>query len=450
MFFNIILLHDKVQMITMQNKQVTMMTTKKLAVQRWWYLMPIIFITYSLAYLDRANYGFAAASGIEVDLGISKGTSSLIGALFFLGYFFFQVPGSIYAVKRSVRKLIFVSLILWGLCAAATGLVNNIPMLMVIRFILGVVEAAVMPSMLIYISTWFTKEERSRANTFLVLGNPVTVLWMSIVSGYLINAFGWREMFIIEGAPAIIWAFIWWFLVRDKPSEVTWMSAQEKADFQAVMDAEQKNIKPVRNYGEALRSRNVIILCAVHALWSIGVYGFMMWMPSILKSAASLDIVSVGWLSALPYFAAIVLMLTVSWLSDKMQNRKRFIWPLLLVASLAFFTSYAIGAQHFWVSYALLVVAAACMYAPYGPFFALIPELLPKNVSGVSIGLINSFGALGAFLGAWLVGYLNGITGNPSMSYSFMAVALLLSVLLTITVKAPGSEKKAQLAASHR
>lgn len=264
MFFNIILLHDKMQMIIMQNKQVTMMTTKKLAVQRWWYLMPIIFITYSLAYLDRANYGFAAASGIEVDLGISKGTSSLIGALFFLGYFFFQVPGSIYAVKRSVRKLIFVSLILWGLCAAATGLVNNIPMLMVIRFILGVVEAAVMPSMLIYISTWFTKEERSRANTFLVLGNPVTVLWMSIVSGYLINAFGWREMFIIEGAPAIIWAFIWWFLVRDKPSEVTWMSAQEKADFQAVMDAEQKNIKPVRNYGEALRSRNVIILCAVH------------------------------------------------------------------------------------------------------------------------------------------------------------------------------------------
>ncbi|MGL9721718.1 MFS transporter [Symbiopectobacterium sp.] len=423
-----------------------MMTTKKLAVQRWWYLIPIIFITYNLAYLDRANYGFAAASGIEVDLGISKGTSSLIGALFFLGYFFFQVPGSIYAVKRSVRKLIFVSLILWGLCAAATGLVNNIPMLMVIRFILGVVEAAVMPSMLIYISTWFTKEERSRANTFLVLGNPVTVLWMSIVSGYLINAFGWREMFIIEGAPAIIW----WFLVRDKPSEVTWMSAQEKADFQAVMDAEQKNIKPVRNYGEALRSRNVIILCAVHALWSIVVYGFMMWMPSIFKSAASLDIVSVGWLSALPYFAAIVLMLTVSWLSDKMQNRKFFIWPLLLIASLAFFTSYAIGAQHFWVSYALLVVAAACMYAPYGPFFALIPELLPKNVSGVSIGLINSFGALGAFLGAWLVGYLNGITGNPSMSYSFMAVALLLSVVLTITVKAPGSEKKAQLAASHR
>jgi sugar phosphate permease len=96
------------------------------------------------------------------------------------------------------------------------------------------------------------------------------------------------------------------------------------------------------------------------------------------------------------YLAAICLMLTVSWLSDKFQNRKLFIWPLLLIAAIAFFGSWMIGNQAFWLSYGLLVIAAACMYAPYGPFFALIPELLPRNVSGVSMGLINSFGALGA------------------------------------------------------
>ncbi|VEC87702.1 tartrate transporter [Raoultella ornithinolytica] len=340
----------------------------KLPARRWWYLMPVIFITYSLAYLDRANYGFAAAAGIESDLGITKGTASLIGALFFLGYFFFQVPGAMYAVKRSVRKMIFFSLVLWGFCAAATGFVSNIPMLMVIRFTLGIVEAAVMPAMLIYISNWFTKTERSRANTFLILGNPVTVLWMSIVSGYLIQSWGWREMFIIEGIPAVLWAICWWILVRDKPSEVSWLNAQEKQVLQQAMDSEQSHIKPVRNYGEALRSRNVIMLCAVHALWSIGVYGFMMWMPSILKNAAQMDIVAVGWLAAVPYLAAICLMLTVSWLSDKFQNRKLFIWPLLLIAAVAFFGSWMIGNQSFWFSYGLLVIAAACMYAPYGPF----------------------------------------------------------------------------------
>ena len=81
---------------------------------------------------------------------------------------------------------------------------------------LGVVESAVMPAMLILLSRWFTKAERSRANTFLILGNPVTILWMSIVSGYLINSVGWRWMFIWEGLPAIIWAFFWWRLVNDQ------------------------------------------------------------------------------------------------------------------------------------------------------------------------------------------------------------------------------------------
>lgn len=409
----------------------------KLAPRRWWYLMPIIFITYSLAYLDRANYGFTAAAGINDDLGISHGTSSLIGALFFLGYFFFQVPGSIYAVKRSVRKLIFVCLILWGFCAAATGMVSNIPMLMIIRFTLGVVEAAVMPAMLIYISTWFTKKERSKANTFLILGNPVTVLWMSIVSAHLIDIYGWREMFIIEGLPAVIWAIIWWILVRDKPSEASWLTEKEKTDLANAMALEQQNIKPVRNYWEALRSGNVIKLCAVHALWSIGVYAFMMWMPSIIKSAANMDIVSVGWLAAIPYVAAIVLMLLTSYFSDKLENRKLFVWPVLLVATVAFFIAYLLGADHFWITFSLLVLAAGCMYAPYGPFFALIPELLPSNVSGVSMGLINSFGALGAFIGAWLVGVINQATGSANASYIFMATALVLSVILMASVKAP-------------
>ena len=133
------------------------MNTKLPAPSRWWHIMPIVFITYSLAYLDRANYSFAAAAGINEDLGITKGMSSLLGSLFFLGYFFFQIPGAIYAEKRSVRKLIFLCVLLWGACATLTGLVSNIPMLIIIRFTLGVVEAAVMPAMLIYISNWFTK-----------------------------------------------------------------------------------------------------------------------------------------------------------------------------------------------------------------------------------------------------------------------------------------------------
>lgn len=192
---------------------------KTWADQRWMRLIPVVFITYSLAYLDRANYGFGAAGGLAEDLNITEGTSSLLGALFFLGYFFFQIPGAHYAEKKSAKRLIFWSLILWGLLASLTGLVSNLSLLFVIRFALGVVESAVMPAMLVFLSHWFTKEERSRANTFLILGNPVTVLWMSIVSGYLLEAFGWRWMFVLEGIPAVLWAFVWWCVVEDKPGE---------------------------------------------------------------------------------------------------------------------------------------------------------------------------------------------------------------------------------------
>lgn len=423
------------------------MDTKVAAASRWWRIMPIVFITYSLAYLDRANYSFAAAAGINEDLGITKGMSSLLGALFFLGYFFFQIPGAIYAEKRSLRKLIFWCILLWGGLATLTGMVSNIPMLVIIRFSLGIAEAAVMPAMLIYISNWFTQSERSRANTFLILGNPVTVLWMSVLSGYLIQAFGWRQMFIIEGIPAVLWAFFWWKTARDKPSQVNWLSQKEKDDLTHILAEEQKNIKPVRNYREAFKSKNVILLCGQYFCWSIGVYGFVLWLPSIIRGASNLGMVETGWLTAVPYLAATLAMILVSWLSDRMNNRRLFVWPMLLIGAICFLGSYLLGSANFWLSYSLLVIAGAAMYAPYGPFFAIIPEMLPKNVAGGAMALINSMGALDSFFGSWFVGYLNGATGSPSASYMFMGIALFISVILTIIVK-PNADQKAKHSAT--
>ncbi len=405
---------------------------KTLSRKRWYRLIPIVFITYSLAYLDRANYGFAAAGGMAADLDITAAMSSLLGSLFFLGYFFFQIPGALYADKKSAKKLIFWSLILWGFLAAATGMVSNVNLLIVIRFSLGVVESAVMPSMLVFLSKWFTKAERSRANTFLILGNPATILWMSILSGYLIDSVGWRWMFILEGLPAILWAFLWWRLVVDRPKDAKWLSNTEKADLQAQLDKEQEGIKPVKNYAVAFRSRIVIMLCLQYALWCIGVYGFVMWLPSILNAAPNANIVSTGWLASVPYVLAIIGMLTASYFSDKTLNRKLFIWPFLLVGALAFYGSYLLGNSNFWLSFVLLVIAGGAMYAPYGPFFAVITEVLPRNVSAGAIALINSMGALGSFVGAYIVGYLNGTTGGFGASYIFMAGSLFASAILTI------------------
>jgi sugar phosphate permease len=406
--------------------------------KRWLRLIPIVFITYSLAYLDRANFGFAAAGGMAEDLGITAAVSSLLASLFFLGYFFFQIPGALYASNKSAKKLIFWSLIFWGALAMATGMVTNITLLVVIRFMLGVVESAVMPAMLILLSRWFTKSERSRANTFLILGNPVTILWMSILSGYLVDSVGWRWMFILEGLPAIIWAFFWWKLVDDRPAGAKWLTDQEKEVLENKLQEEQQNIKPVKNFLQAFKLRVVILLSLQYALWSIGVYGFVMWLPSILNAAPDMNIVKTGWLSSVPYILAIVMMFGASYFSDKTLKRKIFVWPFLLIGAFAFYGSYLAISHNFWLSFILLVIAGGAMYAPYGPFFAIITEILPKNVSGASIALINSFGALGSFAGSYFVGYLNGTTGDFGASYLFMAISLLLSAFITmIAVKTP-------------
>lgn len=413
------------------------MSNTQLSAARWFRLIPIAFITYSLAYLDRANYGFGAAAGMAKDLHITSALSSLLGALFFLGYFFFQVPGAYYAENKSAKKLIFGSLILWGLLASAIGFVTNVYALIAVRFLLGVVESAVMPAMLVFLSDWFTKKERSRANTFLILGNPVTVLWMSVLSGYLVASIGWRWMFIVEGLPAVIWAFFWWKLVDDKPIEAKWLTDAEKKAVAEELRLEQTDLKAVRNYREAFRSPLVIKLGFQYFFWSIGVYGFVLWLPSIIKASPKMNMVTTGWLSSIPYLLAVVLMLLVSYFSDKTLNRKSFVWPFLLIGAIAFYASYAIGTDHFWISFILLVIAGGAMYAPYGPFFAIIPEVLPRNVAGGAMALINSMGALGSFAGSYIVGYLNGATGGFGASYIFMAGSLLLSVILTLMVAKP-------------
>lgn len=196
----------------------------------------------------------------------------------------------------------------------------------------------------------------------------------------------------------------------------------------------------------AFKTRAVILLCFQYALWSIGVYGFVMWLPSIIKAAPNMDIVKTGWLSSCPYIFAIIGMLAASYFSDKTLNRKAFVWPFLLIAALAFYGSYLIGTSNFWLSFALLIIAGMCMYAPYGPFFAIIPEILPGNVTAGAIALINSLGALGSFVGSYIVGYLNGSTGGFGASYIFMAGSLLLSAIITIiAVKDQGAVKKQKL-----
>jgi sugar phosphate permease len=383
-----------------------------LSSQRWQRLIPVAFITYTFAYLDRSNYSIGAAGGLKHDLGLGAGASSLLGALFFLGYFFFQVPAGHYAEHRSVKGLMFWSLIAWGILAAAQGVVPWVWALMVDRFLLGAVEAAVIPASLVFLAHWFTRSERGRANTFLILGNPITLLWMSALSGWLVHVAGWRGMFILEGLPAIAWAFVFRALVADRPADAAWLDDGERA--------------AVRDYAAALRERNVVVLAIQYLCWSVGVYGFVFWLPTIVKGGSGFGITATGLLSAIPYAAAALAMLGDSWASDRTARRRIFIWPPLLLGAIVFYASYLLGPGAFWWSFVLMIVAAAAMYAPYGPYFAFVRDCVPDRAAGAATGLVNAFGGLGGFAGAYVVGWLTG-SGSTGAWRSSMAGSQLIA-----------------------
>lgn len=404
--------------------QVTSFARHRDLKRRWIYIMPAVFVTYSLAYVDRANYGFGAAAGLAETLHISSSQSALLGSLFFLGYFLFQIPGAAYARKRSARGLIFLSLVSWGVLASLTGVIRQFWLLALDRLLLGAAESFILPGMLILLTKWFTRAERSRANTLLILGNPVTVLWMSALTGYVIKRFGWQMTFIIEGLPSVLWGVVWYFLIRDRPEDASWIGPEAAITLETALSLEQSVIPRVPNISAALRSPNVILLCIQYFCWSIGVYGFVLWLPVIIQNGSSQGIAMTGLLSAIPYAFAVLAMLTVSYFSDRSSQRIRFVWPFMILGATAFMGSYLTTDLSFWLSFVFLIVAGAAMYAPYGPFFAIFPEMFPNNVAGEVTALVNSLGALGSFLGSWVVGFLQGYTGNSKAGYLFMAVAL--------------------------
>ena len=314
------------------------------------HLMPIAFVTYSLAYLDKSNYSIASAGGMADELHLSAGQDSLIAASFFLGYFLFQIPGTIYAEQRSARRLIAYSTVAWGLLACLQGVLSSPTQLVVVRFGLGVVEGAVLPSLVMLLSRWFTKGERGRANTFLILGNPITVMWLSAVSGWLVSVSDWRMMFVVEGVPSLVWGLLCLRFIKDRPEEAAWLSDTERRSLAERLAAEEPPPAQVadavstrQQYGQVLRSAPVLVMSAQYFFWSFGMYGFVFWLPSIVRQGSGEGIGATGLLSAIPYAFAVGAMLLNSRFSDRSGRRRSAVWPWLAAGALALYGSYLAG-----------------------------------------------------------------------------------------------------------
>ena len=271
----------------------------------------------------------------------------------------------------------------------------------------------------------------------------MTVLWMSVITGFLIEGFGWQKTFIIEGLPSVVWALVWIALVSDRPVGARWMTREAAEHLEGVLAEEQALVRsrigavvPVR---QALLRRDVLLLSVVYFCWSLGGYGFVLWLPTIVKEGSALAMGKVGLLSAVPYLFGIGMMVVVSQYSDKTRRREAVVWPFLLLGGIGLMGSFALAQRSFAAAFVCLVIGAAGIYAPYGPFFAIIPERLPRSVAGEVMALINSCGALGGFVGTYFVGFLRAVTGNSRAGFLLMSVALICSAVLLLFLSEGGS-----------
>lgn len=409
--------------------------------QRWKRIIPIAFLMYTIAFLDRNNISFGFF-GMEKDLGIGATYAGLAAGVFFFGYLFLQVPGALLAQKWSAKKFIFFSLIVWGCFSVLTGLVHNLTQLMIVRFLLGVAEGGVSPATMILLTKWFPLNERARANGYWYLCIPAASIVSAPLSGLILTYLDWRWMFILEGLPPLIWATIWWFVIDDSPSKAKWISKEEKEYIEASLASERQEIrKTTASFKDAVKNRNVIVLLLVFCFLQIGFYGFGLWLPKLIKSISGGSILTTSLLTAIPWICAMLGSIINSRHSDKTKEYKWHIAIPILAGGICLLASVLAGNANPVLSIAFLSLCLGFMYC-YGVYWTAVTAYLTDSVLSVAMGTFNAVGNLGGFVGPYIVGYLISKTNSFFMGEMFLICSLVISGLLAMCLKTGKGEKK--------
>jgi MFS family permease len=385
--------------------------------------------------MDRTNIGFAF-SGMGHDLHISAAKQGLAGGIFFIGYLFLQIPGGHLAERWSAKRFVGIMILIWGVLAFASGLVQNFTELLIVRFLLGVAEGGIWPAILVLISHWFPARERARAYGVWMMNIAISSIITAPLSGWILSFGDWRTLFFIEGAfPFVIAAPLWWALVADRPSQASWVQAPEREYIEASLAREEAAAPRFAGYREVFRSSVVWRLVAVYFLIQVGFYGLNLWLPHLITATTGGSSTLVGLVTAIPYLFAIAGLWLNARSADRTGRYSVHVMAPLVLGALALVASVALG-HYAALSIVLVSLAMAGALAYDGPFWASASRVMPAALAGGAMGLINALGNLGGFVGPYLGGYLQDASGGSFLSTSVvLAVALLLGGLVMLTLR---------------
>jgi MFS family permease len=387
---------------------------------RWRTIIPAAFLMYTIAYIDRTNFSLAIPA-LQRDFGLAAGGAGVAAGVFFVGYVLFQMPGGYIAQRWSAKQFIFWALLVWGAFATLCGFAQSYSQLLLYRFLLGVGEGGVWPATVVLLSNWFPPEERARANGYWVVCQPVAILISGPLSGWLLDRYDWRMMFIVQGVLPLFYAAVWWWVVKDRPPGT-------KDEAMAI----EKTAPLALDFG-FLKKRSVWILAALDIAFACGAYGLLMWLPSAIRALGVQDNLTIGVLSGLPYFFAALGAIYNSRRSDRLKERHWHVALPCLLAGVSLLLSALLGIP--LLGLLLVCVTATGIYAAIGPMWALMSEVVPKSTAGLSLGLINAFANLGGLAGPYVVGALRDRTGSFVPGVVFLSACLLTAGLLTLTLR---------------
>jgi len=406
-----------------------------------WRILPLLFLCYLLAYLDRINIGFAKLQ-MQQDLGISDAVYGLAAGIFFLGYVIFEIPSNLYLVKIGASKTISRIMVLWGLTSAAMLFVHNANTFYVLRFLLGVFEAGFAPGMLFYLTYWYCSARMARALAILLLTGPVGGIVGGVLSTWIMSTFagahglsGWQWMFLIEGLPCVALGVIALFFLTDKPADAKWLTSREKM----LLAADVARSKPTHSsFIHVVKDVRVYVMALGYFCLISGIYTISFWLPAIIKAAGITDVMQIGLYSAIPYIAAAICMLIFARSSDYFHERRWHCAMLGFIAAFSLIASMAFSA-HFVAFLVCISIATAAVWSAYTVFWTMPSDYLKGNAAAGGIALINSIGLLGGFFSPTIIGWAKTTYGNLQAGLYIM-VALLFLGALAILLNRPSSK----------
>ena len=403
-----------------------------------WRLLPFLFLCYVAAYLDRVNVGFAKLQMLS-DLKFSETVYGLGAGIFFIGYFIFEIPSNLMLHRFGARKWIARIMITWGVISACMMFVETPTSFYILRFFLGVAEAGFFPGIILYLTYWYPAARRAKVTSLFMTGIPMAGVIGGPLSGWILASFngtagiaGWKWLFLLEALPSVVLGVLVLIFLDDKIGNAKWLNPNEKAMLQRNIDADGANIESHSALG-AFRNTKVWILSAAYFSFIMGLYGVSFWLPTLIKDSGISSPVTIGWLVAIPYGAAVVSMIWASANSDRTGERRWHIAIPALLGALGLLASTLVPQTPFW-AIVTLSVATMGILTGLAQFWCLPTAFLGGAAAAAGIALINSVGNLAGFVSPFIVGWIKDLTGSTNNGLLLIAACLVVGSAIVLSL----------------